>query len=83
MIGGPAAGAVGAATEVAALTAREREVARLIAAGLSNRRIAAALAISGRTVEWHVARILRKLRLESRVQIAIWAVHDADEAPGA
>ena len=57
----------------ASLTARQGEVARLIARGLSNRRIAAALALSGRTVEWHVANVLKNLGLESRVQLAIWA----------
>jgi DNA-binding NarL/FixJ family response regulator len=65
----------------AALTPREVEIAGLIAAGLSTRRIAAVLAVSGRTVEWHVCRILRKLGLESRVQIAVWAVHNGEGSP--
>jgi DNA-binding NarL/FixJ family response regulator len=69
-----------AATGPAALTAREREVARMIPRGLSTRRIAAPLAVSGRTVEWHVANILRKLGLRSRVQIAVWALHDEEGA---
>ena len=56
------------------LTPRQREVAALIAAGCANRTIAAQLAISERTVENHVARILAKLELTSRTQIAIWAV---------
>lgn len=58
------------------LTAREREVARMIAQGLSTRGIAAALAVSTRTVEWHVANILRKRGLHSRIQIAVWALQD-------
>lgn len=54
------------------LTAREREVARLVAAGASNREIARALAISERTAERHVANILAKLGLASRVHLATW-----------
>jgi DNA-binding CsgD family transcriptional regulator len=53
-----------------ALTAREREVATLVSDGLSNRRIARQLFISERTVEKHVAHILAKLGLTSRVGIA-------------
>ena len=52
------------------LTAREREVAALVAAGLTNRRIAARLAVSERTVDAHVARVLAKLGAASRAQIA-------------
>ena len=56
------------------LTAREREVAALIARGLMNRQIGAELVITERTVETHVANILSKLGLTSRTQIATWAV---------
>jgi len=56
------------------LTAREREVAALIAQGQSTREIAEALVLSDRTVESHVANILFKLRVRSRSQIAVWAV---------
>lgn len=56
------------------LTAREREVAVLIAQGQSNRAIAAALVITERTAERHVANIMDKLGFTSRVQIAAWAV---------
>jgi predicted ATPase/DNA-binding SARP family transcriptional activator/DNA-binding CsgD family transcriptional regulator len=52
------------------LTRRQREVARLVAQGLTNRRIAHELVISEHTVENHVAHILRKLNLHSREQIA-------------
>jgi DNA-binding NarL/FixJ family response regulator len=55
------------------LTAREREVARLIAAGSSNRAIAIALVLGERTVEGHVSSILNKLGFNSRAQIAVWA----------
>ena len=52
------------------LTAREKEVAGLVAAGKSNRAIAAALWLSERTVENHVRSILAKLDTDSRVGIA-------------
>jgi non-specific serine/threonine protein kinase len=57
-----------------ALTPRERETAALIAAGLTNREIAAALIIAERTVMRHVEHILSKLDVRSRTQIAVWAV---------
>jgi DNA-binding CsgD family transcriptional regulator len=55
------------------LTAREREVARLVARGMSNRNIAGDLVLSERTVETHVTNILLKLGFTSRAQIAAWA----------
>jgi non-specific serine/threonine protein kinase len=62
------------------LSARELEVARLVARGLSNPAIAATLFLSVATVKTHVSHILRKLALDSRVQLASWlAAHD----PGA
>ena len=54
------------------LTAREREIAVLVARGLSNRDIAARLVISKRTVDAHVNHIFAKLGLSSRVQLTIW-----------
>lgn len=54
------------------LTRREREVARLIAAGLTNKDIASQLVISQRTVEGHVENVLYKLGVKSRTQVAIW-----------
>ncbi|MEU6560318.1 ATP-binding protein [Nocardia nova] len=57
------------------LTRRETDVARLVAAGHSNKRIAADLVISVRTAETHVEHILTKLGFTSRTQIAAW-VHD-------
>lgn len=54
------------------LTAREREVAALVAMGLSNKEIAEKLVISERTAEGHVERILGKLGFRSRSQIASW-----------
>ena len=55
------------------LTSREREVAELVARGLTNRQIASDLHLSERTVENHVSKILRKLGLASRAQVATWA----------
>jgi non-specific serine/threonine protein kinase len=49
-------------------------VAALVAQGLSNRQIAAALVITERTAEKHVANILAKLAFASRAQVAAWAV---------
>jgi predicted ATPase/DNA-binding CsgD family transcriptional regulator len=56
------------------LTAREREVARLVAQGASNRQIAETLVIGERTAEAHVSNMLAKLGLTTRVQLAAWAV---------
>jgi non-specific serine/threonine protein kinase len=56
------------------LTAREREVLRLVADGRTNQEIANALYISLRTVQTHVANILAKLRLNSRAAVAAYAV---------
>jgi DNA-binding NarL/FixJ family response regulator len=56
------------------LTARECEVATLIARGKSNRAIAEELSLGVKSIETYVTRILSKLGLSSRVQIALWAV---------
>lgn len=56
------------------LTKRERDVAGLIGAGLSNGDIATELNLSKRTVEKHIANILSKLGLKNRAQIVRWAV---------
>jgi predicted ATPase/DNA-binding CsgD family transcriptional regulator len=54
------------------LTKRERQVAELVAAGKSNREIAACLVISQRTAESHIEHILGKLGFTSRGQVASW-----------
>lgn len=75
-------GAVGAAgsveqaehdDELDRLTAREREVMRLIARGRSYREVASELFISIKTVETHVSAVLRKLQLSSRHELTRWA----------
>jgi predicted ATPase/DNA-binding NarL/FixJ family response regulator len=58
------------------LTAREREVAALVAKGLTNKDIAARLVVSKRTVDAHIEHILSKLGYGSRVQIAALASHE-------
>lgn len=58
--------------EAARLTRREREVATLVALGLTNREIASRLFISERTAESHVEQIRGKLGFRSRSQIAAW-----------
>ncbi|WP_433565279.1 LuxR C-terminal-related transcriptional regulator [Nocardia sp. CA-151230] len=60
-------------SETSVLTRRQKDVARLVAAGHSNKRIAADLVISVRTAETHVEHILTKLGLTSRTQLAAWA----------
>jgi DNA-binding CsgD family transcriptional regulator len=59
-------------TTVNGLSGREQEVARLVAAGLANREIAARLHLSVRTVETHVRHMLTKLGLLNRTQLATW-----------
>jgi predicted ATPase/DNA-binding CsgD family transcriptional regulator len=56
------------------LTARERDVARLVAQGLSNRQVADALVITERTAESHLGHVFTKLGLRSRTQLAVWAI---------
>jgi non-specific serine/threonine protein kinase len=72
---GPAqAGLPGSGHRTAApgLTSREREIAELVAEGLSNRQIAERLVISKRTVDAHIEHIYGKLGVSSRVQLAGW-----------
>jgi predicted ATPase/DNA-binding CsgD family transcriptional regulator len=63
------------------LTPREREVASLIAQGLTNRAIASRLVIAERTVDAHVEHILNKLGCSSRTHVAVWAVEQGLRQP--
>jgi non-specific serine/threonine protein kinase len=64
------------------LTAREAEVAALVAEGLSNKEIARRMVISPRTAETHVQHIMDKLGFTARSQIAAWSAGPADAAAG-
>jgi DNA-binding NarL/FixJ family response regulator len=76
--------APGAAAESAAgrLSERELEVVRLVARGLSNAESAAKLYLSEATIKSHIARILAKLGLRDRVQIAVYAYEKGIVRPG-
>jgi DNA-binding NarL/FixJ family response regulator len=65
------------------LTRREREVATLLARGLTNRQIGHELVISPATAERHVVNIFNKLGFHSRTQLAAWVVeHGLGQPPG-
>jgi DNA-binding NarL/FixJ family response regulator len=76
--------APGAEENIAARRLSERElgVVRLVAQGLSNAEIAARLYLSEATIKSHIARILAKLGLRDRVQIAIFAYENGIVRPG-
>jgi NarL family two-component system response regulator LiaR len=59
--------------QVSGLTDREMDVLRCVAQGLSNKQIAANLSVSTTTVRTHVSNLLRKLNLENRTQLALYA----------
>ncbi len=80
--GDPHAPTAAAADDAGELSARELEVARHVANGLTNPAIAAELFVSVATVKTHVSHILGKLGLDSRVQLASW-VADHDTGPPA
>jgi DNA-binding NarL/FixJ family response regulator len=55
------------------LTRRQREIAALLAEGLTNREIAAALGLERGTIANHVEHILRRLGMRNRAEVAAWA----------
>ncbi|MGA6158973.1 response regulator [Stenotrophomonas sp. NPDC087984] len=79
--GGQADRATAARARLALLGEREREVARAVGGGRSNAEIARELHLALPTVKAHVSRILTRLDLNNRVQIAL-LVHDAGESDG-
>ena len=54
------------------LTRRERDVALMVARGMSNRQIASELVLAERTVEGHVENLRNKLSVHSRASVAAW-----------
>jgi non-specific serine/threonine protein kinase len=60
------------------LTRRERQIVRLVALGRSNREIADELVVGVRTVETHLEHIFRKLAVQTRTQVAVWAIRHSE-----
>ncbi|MFI2433038.1 AAA family ATPase [Streptomyces sp. NPDC018693] len=75
---GPGEEVSGPAAALAQLTAREREIAELVAEGLTNQAVASRLCLSPRTVESHVARVYRKTGVPSRAALAALVTRQAD-----
>jgi DNA-binding NarL/FixJ family response regulator len=79
---GPAPGGTTDGSDAGGLSEREREVVRLIAAGLSNAEIASSLYLSEATIKSHITRILARIGLRDRTQIAVYAYEHGIVRPG-
>ena len=79
--GGPGGAVVTPEPPAPELTSRERQIAGLVAEGLSNRKIAERLVISKRTVDAHIEHIYGKLGVSSRVQLTAWLRSARPPAP--
>ncbi|RWR01620.1 transcriptional regulator NarL [[Pantoea] beijingensis] len=66
--------------DIQQLTRRERDILKLIAQGMTNKVIARRLTITESTVKVHVKHMLKKLKLKSRVEAAIWVLQHNGEA---
>jgi len=62
--------------DISSLSPREKQIIKLIAAGLPNKLIARKLNITEGTVKVHVKHLFKKLNLRSRVEVAVWAVQE-------
>lgn len=62
--------------DIQQLTARERDILKLVARGMSNKLIARRLCISESTVKVHVKHMLKKLQMKSRVEAAVWSLQN-------
>ncbi len=62
--------------DIDSLTPREKQIIKLITNGMANKVIARKLSITEGTVKVHVKHLLKKLRLRSRVEVAVWAIQE-------
>jgi len=67
--------------QVDGLTPREREIARLISRGASNKEIASFLEVTERTVKAHISAIFQKLKLSNRLQLALFIIGQNPSLP--
>lgn len=65
--------------DVEQLTQRERDILQLITLGMTNKAIARKLSITESTVKVHVKHLLKKMKLKSRVEAAVWALQNGYE----
>lgn len=68
--------------ELVLLSPRERQVVRLVARGQSHKSIAATLAISESSVKTYAGKLIRRLGLEGRIDLALWAIAHPEALDG-